>query len=114
MEFHPEVPASYRVEVSGWDLSEKFFVEKTSLEWNRQQKAVMLRSPLCEGSVVFVCLLQAFGNLDQSAFPIAYLAVKVLPVDAAGQTPVYLEQLRPRETYREAAGMIAGSASKVA
>jgi hypothetical protein len=115
MDFHPEVPASYQVEVSGWDASENFFVEKTGLEWNREEKKeIELRSFLREGCIVFVRLLQSLGNLNTHAFPIAYQATKVLPPDSAGRTRVFLEQLRPRETFREATGAIGNSASKVA
>lgn len=54
---------SYRVEVSGWDASEKFFVEKTALTWGGdEKKEINLRSSLREGSVVFVHLLQAFAE----------------------------------------------------
>lgn len=114
MNFHPEVPARYRVEVSGWDASENFFVEKTGLEWNQEaNKEVLLRSSLREGSVVFVRLLQAFGRGNTNAFPIAYQAVKVLPKDTRGQIRVYLEQLRPRETFKEA-GAMQDSVSRVA
>lgn len=63
MDFHLELPASYRVEVSGWDASENFFVEKTGLEWNREEKKeIVLRSFLLEGCVVFVSLLQSSGR----------------------------------------------------
>jgi hypothetical protein len=49
----------YSVEVSGWDISEGFFVEKCELEWNEQSgKCVALRRMLSEGAHVFVRLLQ--------------------------------------------------------
>ena len=45
MDSHPEGKTSYRVEVSGWDASEDFFVEKTELEGNRNDiKEIVLRS----------------------------------------------------------------------
>jgi hypothetical protein len=115
MDFHREVAPNYRVEVSGWDASEDFFVEKTGLEWNREEKKeIVLRSLLREGSVVFVRLLQSLGTTNTNAFPIAYHAVKVLPKDSSGQSRVFLEQLRPRETFKEASAIIASSTSKVA
>jgi hypothetical protein len=115
MDSHPEVPASYQVEVSGWDAAENFFVEKTGLEWNREErKEIVLRSFLREGCVVFVRLLQSVGNINSHAFPLAYQATKVLPPDSAGRTRVFLDQLRPRETFRKAAGSIGNSASKMA
>ena len=41
----------YCVEVSGWDVSEGFFVEKCELEWNEQSgKCVAMRRTLPEGA----------------------------------------------------------------
>jgi hypothetical protein len=49
--------SSYHVEVSGWDASDAFFVEKTTLDWSGgDKKEISLRSTLCEGRVVFVRL----------------------------------------------------------
>jgi hypothetical protein len=115
MDFYPETPASYRVEVSGWDFSENFFVEKTGLEWNgKEKKEIVLSSFLREGCVVFVRLLRAIGSSNLDTFPIAYQAMKVLPPDSAGRTRVHLEQLRPREAFRTAHGSIDDLACKVA
>jgi hypothetical protein len=114
MNFYPEVSATYRVEVSGWDASENFFVEKTGLEWNnKDDKEVLLRVSLREGCVIFLRLIQAFGSANTNAFPIAYQAVKVLPKDTGGRTRVYLEQLRPRETFKEV-GVAQDSVGQVA
>lgn len=115
MDFQPEVPANYPVEVSGWDASENFFVEKTALEWEgKLTKEIVLRTLLREGSVVFVRLLQSFGSLNANAFPIAYQAVKVLRQTSADCNRVCLEQLRPRETFKESVGSTGDSATKVA
>ena len=63
MEFKVGQARSYRVEVSGWDSSENFFVEKTMLDWGHdEKKEVRLRSVLREGSVVFVRLLQSLAS----------------------------------------------------
>ncbi len=41
---------SYRVEVSGWDAKENFFVEKTTLEWKPDdKKSMLLRSDIAPG-----------------------------------------------------------------
>ena len=51
--------ADSRVEVSGWDRSENFFVEKTTLDWNQEgDKDLALRAEVREGSVLFVRLLK--------------------------------------------------------
>ena len=49
----------YRVEVSGWDKSQTFFVEKSELEWHEESgKHVTLSSEVPDGSVVFLRLIQ--------------------------------------------------------
>jgi hypothetical protein len=63
----------YSVEVSGWDISEGFFVEKCELEWNEQSgKCVALRRMLSEGAHVFVRLLQPMSVERSSS--VAYAA----------------------------------------
>ena len=90
---------SYRVEVSGWDASENFFVEKTTLDWDREtRQEVSLRSILREGCVLFVRLLHPLDNTDN--FPIAYQAVKVTAKGRSGWSRVRLAQLRPHATHR--------------
>ncbi len=100
MELQAELLRSYRVEVSGWDALEGFFVEKTTLDWGKNtQQEIRLRSTLREGCVVFVRLLQP---MDEGAhFPVAYRAVKLMAKDADGWTRISLAQMRPRASYRE-------------
>ena len=103
---------SYRVEVSGWDASDAFFVEKTTLEWSGgDKKEISLRSALGEDAVVFVRLLQEYGKVD--SFPIAYRAASVMSSEN-GRTLVQLARLKPRASFRGTAGSPAESQSKVA
>ena len=100
MDFTTEQSNSYRVEVSGWDASENFFVEKTMLNWGRdEKKEIHLRSALREGSVVFVRLLPPIANGNN--FPIAYQAQRIGPRNADGHARVHLAQLRPRPPYKQ-------------
>jgi hypothetical protein len=49
---------SCRVEISGWDSNENFFVEKTLLSWEEKGSVyVLLRTALNQGSMVFVRML---------------------------------------------------------
>ena len=49
----------YRVEVSGWDKSQTFFVEKSELEWSEESgKQVTLSSAIPDGAVVFLRLIR--------------------------------------------------------
>lgn len=100
MDFHTEESSSYRVEVSGWDTHENFFVEKTLLGWEPGGlKEIMLRAVVRKGAVVFVRLLQTIST--GSNFPIAYQAMEIAEKDRTGPTRIRLEQLRPRESMRE-------------
>jgi hypothetical protein len=113
MEIPVDQNSSYRVEVSGWDALENFFVEKTTLDWGlEEKKEISLRSPLREGSVVFVRLLQPLSN--SNSFPIAYQAVDVAPNDSTGRMSIHLAQLRPRVPYRETAMSLSQAMCRVA
>ena len=85
---------TYHVEVSGWDSSNCFFVERTSLDWNEDEtKRVSLRSAVREGSVVFLRLLQTFG--DGTGLPVACRVVKTIGKSGEGSVIAHLLQLHP-------------------
>src|ERR1700679_1911082 len=66
----------YRVEVSGWDAKENFFVEKTSLDWGEHEgKTVALHVAVRVDSVLFVRLLRPLGG--GADFPVPHRAVRV-------------------------------------
>jgi hypothetical protein len=91
---HP-VTNLYSVEVSGWDASESFFVERSELEWEEDAgKQVILHRMLREGAHIFVRLLQSFSS--ERSHPVPYEA------HYSGSTPdgrwrFRLLPLRPRE-----------------
>jgi hypothetical protein len=90
----------YRVEVSGWDARENFFVEKTMLDWGSGgRKEVFLRAFVRVGSILFVRLLQPLAS--ENNFPITYQTVNVAKNAANGQMRISLEQLRPRATLED-------------
>jgi len=94
-----ELRNSYRVEVSGWDALENFFVEKTTLHWDRgASKEVSLCSSVREGCVVFVRLLQRAANAD--TIPIAYRVAKLGAKDGTGRVTARLVQLYPRAAVK--------------
>jgi hypothetical protein len=77
----------YPVEISGWDNTEDFFVEKCELEWNEQSgKQVALKRELNDSAVLLVRLLQS-GDADRS-HAVVYEASRV------GQTESGLHQFR--------------------
>jgi hypothetical protein len=93
-------PEGYRVEVSGWDADERFFVEKSRLIWNeRAGKRVALNALVRIGSVLFVRLIQPAGT--GSSFPVPYRAVEFQCNEGDSEAMVMLEQLQPRAAFRE-------------
>jgi hypothetical protein len=87
-------PNSYRVEVSGWDSRELFFVEKTMFQWTDSgERSVGLMSRLREGCVVFVRLIHAFA--ENANFPVAYRVLSITSGDGDGRGCVRLVQLHP-------------------
>jgi hypothetical protein len=85
----------YRVEVSGWNSAESFFVEKASLEWTSGGlKSVRLKTDLRCGTIVFLRLLRHDAT---SQFPVAYQTGDLSPRESDGLSRVCLEQMHPRE-----------------
>ncbi len=91
----------YRVEVSGWDAKENFFVEKTSLDWKeREGKTVVLHAAVRVDSVLFVRLLRPLGG--GADFPVPHRAVRVAEREQdASCKDVGLEQLQPRKGVKD-------------
>ena len=105
--------SSYRVEVSGWDDTENFFVEKTTLDWSEVGgKTIGLRSSVRLQSVLFVRLIQPLGV--GTGFPVPYRAVKISANYLNERLTVKVEQLQPRMAFRETADSLLGSDAQVA
>jgi hypothetical protein len=92
-------PSNYRVEVSGWDAMETFFLEKTVLYWDAAGHQLSLRARMREGTVVFVQLLQPFENEEN--FPVPYVVAKNLPVEMDGRVSVSISRLHPKPSFRQ-------------
>jgi hypothetical protein len=102
MEIISEHGGEYRVEVSGWDASECFFVEKTTLHWGRElSREIALRSTLRAGGVVFVRLIQPLAQAV--SFPIAYQATEIAAKNRSGFSRVKLDRIQPREKQLDVA-----------
>jgi hypothetical protein len=84
---------THRVEVSGWDISQSFFVEKPELEWNEVNgKQITLRRVLRKKTMLFVRLLQSTAP-DRSS-PVAYWAEHIATTPQ-GFHPFRLNQIFP-------------------
>jgi hypothetical protein len=80
----------YPVEVSGWDSSHTFFVEKADLAWSEQTgKRVILRRALRDGSVLFVRLIQPLAQ--ERSYPVAFTAAEESPTPDGGTVFVLRE-----------------------
>jgi hypothetical protein len=74
------ITSLYRVEVSGWDKSQTFFVEKSELEWNEESgKHVTLSSAVPDGSVVFLRLIQPLSADRSQSVPYETEFLSVTP-----------------------------------
>jgi hypothetical protein len=92
------VSSLYRVEVSGWDKSRTFFVEKSELEWNEDSgKHVTLSSAVPDGSVIFLRLIQPLSADRSQSVP---YETEFLSVTADGQNQFRLHPVSPRTVDR--------------
>jgi len=99
---------TYRIEISGWDLDENFFVEKTHLEWSEEKgKRVQLRRPLRNGAVVFIRLIASVAS--GQGFPIAYQAELLKE-----QHPARIWEFRLLELHPHAADLLRESLAEAA
>ncbi len=85
--------SNYRVEVSGWDVAETFFVEKVRLQLTQAgERVVHLKHPLREGLIVFLRLMES--RITFPALPVAYQVMAVSPSESDGVNRVSLRKLR--------------------
>lgn len=100
MDLGSSQPGSYAVEVSGWDMDEAFFVEKTNLIWNSDgAKEISLSHAIRIGSVLFVRLMQPVANSD--SYPVPCQAINVVDQGPSGRSAIQLTQLRPRAFFKD-------------
>lgn len=103
----PEI--DYRVEVSGWDALESFFVEKAVLELGEKgDRFVRLRHPVRTGLMVFLRVIDSRVNFP--TFPIAYQVKDVTPSGSDGANRVSLVRLPHRSGGDEEGAGSAGAA----
>jgi hypothetical protein len=90
-----DVAVAYRVEVSGWDSKQEFFVESTDLLWSEEiGKQVLLSHVVTPGALLFLRLLHP-TSVDR-VHPVAYQADPVNPTED-GQHLVRLVRAHPRQ-----------------
>lgn len=90
---------SFAVEVSGWDSSDNFFVERCELVWHeRSGKQVCLKQPLRENTILLVRLLDS-GERERS-HPVVYEA-KLIGTPERGLRQFQLHASSPRGVETE-------------
>ena len=90
----------YKVEISGWDSDENFFVEQTQLAWSEQnQKKIVLRHRVTSGAMIFLRLAER-ATLPAN-LPIAFRAGHIQAGLMQNTTEVQLEQLWPWQSEQE-------------
>ena len=81
---HQPLASTYSVEVSGWDHSHAFFVERSELTWSEETgKLLTLSRRLPAGAMIFVRLLQPADG--ERAFPVAYETEALSPASERSQ-----------------------------
>lgn len=91
------IDSDYRVEVSGWDVAESFFVEKVTLELTQAgERVVHLKHPLRTGLIVFLRLIES--RIEFPVLPVAYQVIGVAPGERDGVNRVSLKKLRRHRT----------------
>ena len=96
---HCPLTTTYSVEVSGWDSTHSFFVERSELTWNEEiGKRLALSHELHSGTMIFVRLLQP--TAADRTFPVAYQA-ESLGTTPEGQQLFQVARMQPRGTSEE-------------
>ena len=86
----------FRVEISGWDDSEQFFVERGALQWGQGEKRrVLIRRRVRPGALVFIRLLQ--DSAASRTFPVAYRARQIRECDGGSSFELTLSQVWPTD-----------------
>jgi len=87
----------FRVEISGWDVNEQFFVERSALQWGEGEKRrALIRRKVRPGALVFIRLLQ--DSVASRTFPVAYRARQIRECEGGGNFELVLSQVWPKES----------------
>ena len=98
-----EAMSIYRVEISGWDLNEQFFVERSALQWvEGETRRALLRRKVRPGALLFVRLLQ--DGSPERTFPVAYRARQLRECEGGDSYELTLSQVWPMEEKGSRAG----------
>jgi hypothetical protein len=86
-------PTASRIEVSGWDEDEMFFVEKSEFSYSEASgKHITLQHNLADGSLIFLRVIHT--SIPLNAIPVAY-RVHPLGFDSQGLFQFSLAPAQP-------------------
>ena len=93
----------YRVELSGWDVNEEFFVERSALQWGEGElRRALIRRKVRRGALVFIRLLQ--DATPSRTFPVAYRARQVRESEGSDSFELTLSQVWPTDPAESPGG----------
>ncbi len=93
----------YRVEISGWDLNEQFFVERAALEWSiGEQKTVLIHRRARQGALLFIRLLE--NSAPSRTFPVAYRVREIREREDGSGYELILSQVWPAPEGQNSGG----------
>lgn len=91
----------HKVEISGWDTEENFFVESASIGWEEgEENTVRLRNRVRPGSMIFLRLMEA--SVQPRTFPVAFRVMNVNTKMDRDAYEALLRRLWPRPNDRRA------------
>jgi len=102
MTYQLDVQDRYAIEISGWNVSEDFFVEQTELAWDSSAHKVLLKHPVREGALVFIRLAgNGVDGLQSDAVPVAYEVVKANHLADQRVYEIELIRIKPKPMASE-------------
>jgi hypothetical protein len=100
----------HKVEISGWDSNEDFFVEGTSLGWEAgEENIIRLRHRVRPGSMIFLRVVEP--SSEPIRFPVAFRVRRVSARMEAGAYEAILRRLWPRPQESSASPLQAAAPS---
>lgn len=104
MTYQLDAQDRYAIEISGWNLSEDFFVEQSELVWDARAQRVLLNHPVREGALVFIRLNgTGVDRLQSDAIPVPYEVSKVNHLADQCVYQIDLIRMKPKPMASEVA-----------
>ena len=114
MTYQVDVNDRYAIEISGWNLSEDFFVEQGELVWDSAAHRVQLKHPVREGALVFIRLAgNGVDGLQSDIMPVPYEVVRVNHFADQRVYEIELVRIKPKPMASEAEELVGAAKQEV-